>query len=100
MARETADRQPARPFLTPEEQELARKRDEQIAAFDLTTLGGPGEAEMLCERIAATGALEEARELALSIVSEAKASLPASPSDGRRYELLDLLADAVVERYC
>jgi geranylgeranyl pyrophosphate synthase len=79
---------------------IARKRDEQIAAFDLTTLGGPGEAEMLCERIAATGALEEARELALSIVSEAKASLPASPSDGRRYELLDLLADAVVERYC
>lgn len=31
MARETADRQPAGPFLTPEEQELARKRDEQDA---------------------------------------------------------------------
>jgi hypothetical protein len=31
MARPTADRQPARHFLTPEEQELARKRDEQSA---------------------------------------------------------------------
>ena len=78
---------------------LARERDERIAAFDLATLGGSREAEMLCERIAATGALEEARERALSIVAGAKASLPTSPSDGR-YELLDLLADAVVERYC
>ncbi len=78
---------------------LARQRDERIAAFDLATLAGPQQAERLCERIAATGALEETRERALSIVSEAKASLPASASDGR-YELLDLLADAVVERYC
>ena len=31
MAREKADRQPAKLFLTPEEQELARKRDEQNA---------------------------------------------------------------------
>jgi len=31
MALETANRQPAKPFLTPEEQELARKRDEQNA---------------------------------------------------------------------
>jgi geranylgeranyl pyrophosphate synthase len=78
---------------------LARQRDKQIASLDLTTLGGPGEAERLCERIVNTGALDEARELALSIVGEAKAALPSSPSDGR-YELLDLLADAVVERYC
>jgi geranylgeranyl pyrophosphate synthase len=78
---------------------LARERDEQIAALDLATLSDPSEAERLCERIAATGALEEARRRALSIVADAKATLPASPSDGR-YELLDLLADAVVERYC
>ena len=43
--------------------------------------------------------LEEARERALSIVAEAKRALPASSSH-RRYELLDLVADAVVERYC
>jgi geranylgeranyl pyrophosphate synthase len=78
---------------------LARERDEQIASLDLATLLSPRDAETLCERIAATGALEEARERALSIVAEAKGTLPASLSDGR-YELLDLLADAVVERYC
>jgi hypothetical protein len=43
--------------------------------------------------------LEEAREKALSIVAEAKAALPAALREGR-YELLNLLADAVVERYC
>ncbi|MGH2910981.1 MAG: polyprenyl synthetase family protein [Solirubrobacteraceae bacterium] len=78
---------------------LARERDERIAAVDLASLEGPGEAEELCERIASTGALDEARERALSIVSEAKATLPALLPDGR-HELLDLVADAVVERYC
>ncbi len=90
---------------------LARERDEQIAAFDLASLASPEhpdghaqrargrQAEELCERIAATGALDEARARALSIVSEAKAALSALLPDGRR-ELLDLLADAVVERYC
>jgi geranylgeranyl pyrophosphate synthase len=84
---------------------LARERDRRIASLDLATLAGPEhpdrhrQAEMLCEQIAATGALEQAREQALSIVAEAKATLPASLSVGR-YELLDLVADAVVERYC
>jgi geranylgeranyl pyrophosphate synthase len=78
---------------------LARERDEHIASLDLATLAGPAQAEMLCERIAATGALDEARERALSIVAEAKAALAGPLSDGR-YELLDLVADAVVERYC
>jgi geranylgeranyl pyrophosphate synthase len=78
---------------------LARERDEQIAALDLAALSGPAQAEALCEQIVATGALEEARERALSIVAEAKAALPRSFS-AERYELLDLLADAVVERYC
>ncbi len=91
---------------------LARERDEQIAQLDISALVGPEHAdghppsrqagrraEALCERIAATGALDEARERALSIVAEAKAVLPAALSVGR-YELLDLVADAVVERYC
>jgi geranylgeranyl pyrophosphate synthase len=60
---------------------------------------GHKQAEALCERIAATGALDEARERALSIVAEAKASLPVALGDGR-HELLGLVADAVVERYC
>jgi geranylgeranyl pyrophosphate synthase len=84
---------------------LARERDPQIASFDIATLAGPErpdghrQAELLCDRIAATGALDEARERALSIVAAAKAALPASLPQGR-YELLDLVADAVVERYC
>ena len=77
---------------------LARKRDERLSAVDLASLGGPEEAGELCDRIAATGALEEARERALALVAEAKAMLPAILPNGRA-SLLDLVADAVVERY-
>jgi geranylgeranyl pyrophosphate synthase len=77
---------------------LAREREPQLAAVDLASLGGPQQAEALCERIAATGALEEAREQALAIVADAKAALPAVLPAGRSL-LLQLVADAVVERY-
>jgi len=77
---------------------LARERDPGLAELDLATLHGPEEAEALCARIAATGALDEAREQALTFVAEAKAALPAALPDGRA-DLLDLVADAVVERY-
>lgn len=77
---------------------LAREREPQLAAFDLTSLGGPEQAEELCERIAATGALAEAREQALAVVAEAKGALPGVLPDGRS-ALLELVADAVVERY-
>jgi geranylgeranyl pyrophosphate synthase len=77
---------------------LAREREPSLAAMDLTSLGGPREAEELCERIAATGALDEARERALAVVAEAKAALPAILPGGRSV-LLELVADAVVERY-
>jgi geranylgeranyl pyrophosphate synthase len=79
---------------------LAREREPELAAFDLTSLGGvdgPRRAEALCERIAATGALEEAREHALAVVAGAKAALPAVLPGGRS-ALLELVADAVVER--
>jgi geranylgeranyl pyrophosphate synthase len=77
---------------------LARERDPALAAFDLAMLEDPQQAEGLCERIAATGALDEARERALAVVAEAKAALPRILPDGRS-ALLDLVADAVVERY-
>jgi geranylgeranyl pyrophosphate synthase len=77
---------------------LARERDPELAALDLARLDGAREAEQLCERIAATGALDEARERALAVVAEAKAELPRILPDGRG-ALLDLVADAVVERY-
>jgi geranylgeranyl pyrophosphate synthase len=77
---------------------LAREREPELAALDLAALGGPAQAEALCERIAATGALEEAREQALAVVAEAKAALPTILPEGRS-ALLGLVADAVVERY-
>jgi geranylgeranyl pyrophosphate synthase len=77
---------------------LAREREPLLAAVDLASLDGPREAEELCERIAATGALEQAREQALAVVAEAKAALPRVLPDGRS-ALLALVADAVVERY-
>ncbi len=80
---------------------LAREREPELAEVDLRSLGGadgPEKIEALCERIAATGALEEARERALAFVAEAKASLPALLPGGRSV-LLELVADAVVERY-
>ena len=80
---------------------LARQRDPSLAAFDLASLrcpDGAERAEALCERIAATGALDEARERALAVVAEAKAALPAILPGGRSI-LLELVADSVVERY-
>ena len=77
---------------------LARERDERLAAVDLASLTGPEQAGELCDRIAATGALQEARERALALVAEAKAMLPEILPNGRAV-LLDLVADAVVERY-
>ena len=55
----------------------------------------PAQAEAVCERIAATGALEEAQRRALAIVAEAKAELPELP--GQRGA--GAVADGVVERY-
>jgi geranylgeranyl pyrophosphate synthase len=77
---------------------LAREREPELAGFDLALLNDPQQAEALCERIAATGALEEAKELALAVVADAKAALPDVLPDGRS-TLLELVADAVVERY-
>src|SRR6202022_1337225 len=73
---------------------LARERDPQLAALDLHAIDGPAGAERLCQRIAATGALEAARCHALTIVAEAKAQLPALATAQR--ELLERVADAVV----
>jgi geranylgeranyl pyrophosphate synthase len=77
---------------------LAREVDARLASVDLASLRGPKQAEELCERIAATGALGQARERALALVEQAKVALPASLPHGRT-RLLDLVADAVVERY-
>jgi geranylgeranyl pyrophosphate synthase len=77
---------------------IAREKDPAIAALDLRSLSGAEEAELLCDRIAATGALEESRAYALALVDEAKQALPVELDDRRRRSL-ELVADSVVARY-
>ncbi len=67
-------------------------------ASSLRSIRTPQAAEDVCDRIAATGALEEVRRLALAHVSEAKEGLPAGLGETRR-AALELVADGVVARY-
>ena len=76
---------------------LARARDPELV--DLGVSLTPEQAEAICERIAATGALEAARDQALTHVAEAKRSLAGLDLPARRREALELVADGVVERY-
>jgi geranylgeranyl pyrophosphate synthase len=80
---------------------LARERDAELARIDLASLQGAAgvqRAEEMCDQIIATGALAQVRAQALALVAEAKAELPASlPAGGAAR--LELVADAVVERY-
>jgi len=77
---------------------LAARRDSTIAAADLRSLG-PADAEALCDRIAATGALEQVRSRALELVAEGKRRLGDAGFDAERRKLFDLVADGVVQRY-
>lgn len=77
---------------------LARDRDPELAAIDPRTIDDPSVAERICDRIAATGALDESRARALAIVAEAKAGLPAELAPGQHHAL-SLVADSVVARY-
>ncbi len=76
---------------------LARQRDHGLRALDVRTITQPEHAEQICDTIAATGALETAREQALEMVAEAKRGLPFLPEEQRA--ALDLVADGVVDRY-
>jgi len=76
---------------------LARERDRGLAAVDLRELDGEDDAARVCDAIAATGALEEARARALEIAAAASAALPALPGDRR--EVFALVAAGVVDRY-
>jgi geranylgeranyl pyrophosphate synthase len=75
-----------------------RKRDAELGGLDLRGLERAEQAAAVCDRIEATGALEFAREHALGVVAEAKASLPLSLPEAQR-AALELVADGVVERY-
>ncbi len=72
--------------------------DPGIAAVDLQGLDTAG-AAALCDRIAATGALEEVRSRALAMVAAGKRELGRSSFGPEQRQLLELVADGVVQRY-
>jgi geranylgeranyl pyrophosphate synthase len=76
----------------------ARLRDPELATVDLRSVRTAAQAAALCDRIDALGALEFAREHALSVVAAAKSELPMGLPDAQR-GALELVADGVVERY-
>jgi geranylgeranyl pyrophosphate synthase len=76
---------------------LARERDPELRKLDLRAVRTPEQAEVVCDAIARTGVLEEARAEALERVAAAKADLPALP-EGQR-AALELVADSVADRY-
>jgi geranylgeranyl pyrophosphate synthase len=76
---------------------LARQADPRLAAVELRSITTAERAGDVCDRIAASGALESARLRALEFVAAAKALLPKLPE--RQRGALELVADGVVDRY-
>ncbi|MFP5388263.1 MAG: polyprenyl synthetase family protein [Thermoleophilia bacterium] len=76
----------------------AAEADPAIREADLRALDAAA-AERLCDRIAATGALDRVRSRALDMVAAAKAQLNADAYDAEQRQLLGLVADGVVQRY-
>jgi geranylgeranyl pyrophosphate synthase len=78
---------------------LAGESDPSLLATDLRSLDEPT-AAAVCDRIAATGALDRVRARALEMVAAAKARLAAGTGLGEEQRrLLELVADGVVQRY-
>jgi geranylgeranyl pyrophosphate synthase len=77
---------------------LATERDPSILEVDLRTLD-PAGAEELCDRIAATGTLDQVRDRARGGIARAKAALDIDDFAESERELFSLVADGVVERY-
>jgi len=76
----------------------AAESDPSIREADLGSLDADS-AESLCERITATGALDQVRTRALQMVTAAKQKLNDTKFDAEQKHLLELVADGVVQRY-
>lgn len=76
---------------------LARSRSDELAALDVRAVRTADQAARVCDLIEATGALDDVRARALSLVAAAKEILPALAA--RQRSALELVADGVVERY-
>jgi geranylgeranyl pyrophosphate synthase len=77
---------------------LARRLDRELEAVELRALDQRG-AEEICDRIAATGALDGVRERARAGIERAKRILASASFSEEERELLGMIADGVVERY-
>jgi len=77
---------------------VAAKAEPELKDADLHGLDEAG-AEALCDRIAATGALDRVRRRAMEMIDEAKAGLASTGLDAEQRRLLELIADGVVLRY-
>jgi geranylgeranyl pyrophosphate synthase len=77
---------------------LARRLDPGLESADLRDLDAEG-ADALCDRIAATGALDEVRDRAKGGIARSKAVLDSPDFTDVERELLGMIADGVVERY-
>src|SRR3954447_8244095 len=77
---------------------LARRLDPGLESAELRNLDQDA-AEALCDRIAATGALDEVRERAKQGIARAKGILDSTQFSDEERELLGMIADGVVERY-
>ena len=77
---------------------LARERDHGLVELRLRELNAE-DTEAVCDRIAATGVLDEVRAGARRRVQLAKLALQRSGFEPDQRQLLELVADGVVERY-
>ena len=77
---------------------LACRIDPGLESAELRGLDADA-AEALCDRIAATGALDEVRERAKQGIGRAKGILDSPDFSDEERELLGMIADGVVERY-
>jgi geranylgeranyl pyrophosphate synthase len=76
----------------------AAASDPGIREVDLPGLDASA-AAALCDRIAATGALDRVRTRALAMVADAKRQLQSAHFEPEQRQLLGLVADGVVQRY-
>jgi geranylgeranyl pyrophosphate synthase len=77
---------------------LARRLDPELHSADLRGLDQSA-AEALCDRIAATPALDQVRDRAKGGIAQAKSTIAAEPFTDEERELLGMVADGMVERY-
>lgn len=76
----------------------ATSHDPTLATTDLAGLD-EDRAAAICDRIAATGALDRTRQRAVDLIEEAKRDLEGLAADPGQRDLLELIADGVVQRY-